>query len=156
MIQLLTTEDVAEALGCAVRKVKYLPIPIVRVGRHRRYDPKDVAAFNARQKTLSALTPLGRKIAEEAPWHKMERNRVYFVATPHHVKIGVAVRVDGRIESLQCGCPYQMSHLGDIAGSYAFEKWLHKLFRRYHERGEWFRLTNEVHVAIVEGCRHAK
>ncbi len=57
MIQLLTTEDVAEALGCAVRKVKYLPIPIVRVGRHRRYDPKDVTKYIEACKCLSTSAP---------------------------------------------------------------------------------------------------
>ena len=42
---LLTIDEVAEQLGVCARTVRTLPIRIVRVGRLRRYDPRDVMKF---------------------------------------------------------------------------------------------------------------
>jgi len=44
-LALLTPKEAADQIRCSVRKIKYLPIPIVRIGRNRLYDPKDVARY---------------------------------------------------------------------------------------------------------------
>jgi hypothetical protein len=60
-MKLWTTKDVAESLGCSERKVKSLPITIVRVGRSRRYDPKDVERYivSCKEVPASARRPEG-------------------------------------------------------------------------------------------------
>lgn len=45
MALLLKPQEVAGQVRCSVRKLKDLPIPIVRIGRNRLYDPKDVARY---------------------------------------------------------------------------------------------------------------
>jgi hypothetical protein len=56
LTKLLDTHAVAELLGCSPRKVKYLPIPIVRIGRSRRYDPRDVERYIAACKEEPVLS----------------------------------------------------------------------------------------------------
>lgn len=60
MADLLTPKEAAEELRCSVRKVKYLPIPIVRLGRNRLYDRKDVARYIEACKCTSTSAPKAR------------------------------------------------------------------------------------------------
>jgi len=57
---LLTAKQVADQLQVSSRKVKYLPIPIVRLGRNRRYDPRDVARYIEACKCISINEPRAR------------------------------------------------------------------------------------------------
>ena len=43
--KLLSTEEVADILGCHPRKVRDLPIPFIRIGRLKRYHPKHLRNY---------------------------------------------------------------------------------------------------------------
>jgi hypothetical protein len=54
MDDLLTLEQVAEKLHCSPRHVRRLKIPIVRIGRIRLYDQRDLKRFVEEHKCLSS------------------------------------------------------------------------------------------------------
>lgn len=43
--KLMTTEEVAKCLGSTTRAVRNFEIPFARIGRLRRYDPRDVKEY---------------------------------------------------------------------------------------------------------------
>lgn len=57
-----------------------------------------------------------------------------------YLKIGLSRsgNLDSRLGSIQTGCPLEMYCLGTIAGGSSLEKLLHKIFKKYHVRREWF------------------
>lgn len=64
---------------------------------------------------------------------------IYFLQADKYVKIGITVNVASRMESLQCGCPYELKLLRTIKGcTAADESWLHMHYKGNHFRGEWF------------------
>lgn len=69
MADLLTPKEAADALRCSVRKIKGLPIPIVRLGRNRLYDRKDIARYIEACKCTSTSAPKvrsgGRNLASK-------------------------------------------------------------------------------------------
>lgn len=59
------------------------------------------------------------------------------------IKIGVAVNVEKRLQSLQVGNPYELTVLVKIdcqsrAKAYETENKLHRIYARKRMRGEWF------------------
>lgn len=73
---------------------------------------------------------------------------VYFIQSGFMgpIKIGVAVNVKRRMESLQAGNPVELKLIAKIpcpsvANAYALENKLHKRFHKKHIRGEWFKPT---------------
>ena len=75
---------------------------------------------------------------------------VYFMGelgakrTPKSVKIGVATSPEIRLKELQTGNPRELKiliTLGPMGSSEAYniEQLLHRKFRRWHMRGEWFK-----------------
>jgi len=63
------------------------------------------------------------------------------------LKIGHVQDSDGakkRLSQLQVGCPVLLKILSVFPGGVEEEKRLHKVFRPYHERGEWFKLVGPV------------
>ena len=63
------------------------------------------------------------------------------------VKIGHAVNVQTRLDTLQCGCPFEMCVeriLETPPGKKeVLEDKLHRKYSTKRERGEWFRLTQQ-------------
>ncbi len=62
-------------------------------------------------------------------------------------KIGVSkVSVEHRLSSLQTGCPFDLEvlHTGYSLGYRSIETLLHNKYRLYNERGEWFKLNNNL------------
>lgn len=91
---------------------------------------------------------------------------VYFLETvgckPAMMKIGKANNIAQRIGELQIGCPFELRLMGSIAcqgeaQAYNIESGAHDAFRPYLARGEWFRLEEEVRLAVhgvlLGGCR---
>jgi len=65
------------------------------------------------------------------------------------VKIGHAASdVIERLTSLQIGNHRKLKVLAEVSGGRRQEAALHIMFSKEHERGEWFRLTKEVHNTI--------
>lgn len=60
-VTLLTIREVADRLRCSTRKVMRLPLPWVKVGASRRYDPSDVEAYLERQKQCPSSDAHGRR-----------------------------------------------------------------------------------------------
>ena len=69
---------------------------------------------------------------------------VYAVQSGEFVKIGVSREPERRLVKLQADCPMEAKLLGVIEGGYKLEKVLHKRFRKYHARGEWFHMQGPV------------
>lgn len=100
---------------------------------------------------------------EEALWNKLRRNtvrhharqdqekRVYFIeADGVAVKIGFTHDVVRRIRVMQIDCPHRLYVIGAMKAGYQIESKLHKKFRRYRIRGEWFNLAPEILEYIRE------
>lgn len=66
---------------------------------------------------------------------------VYFLANPetHAIKIGHATDPRERLHRLQVGCPSTLQLLGVIPGGRTRERALHRAWRHFRLRGEWFR-----------------
>lgn len=82
---------------------------------------------------------------------------VYFIVTngcnPRMLKIGKANDVDSRLHELQCACPFDLELRGKLAckgelHAFEVERDLHKTFKKYRRRGEWFLYNTEVKYAI--------
>ena len=82
-----------------------------------------------------------------------KNNRVYFIQVepPHGpIKIGVTNNVKKRLSSLQAANPYKLKVLYSCEGSYPHEKVLHKFFKKYKKRGEWFHPAEQILGAIKD------
>lgn len=56
------------------------------------------------------------------------------------VKIGIAERPETRLSELQVACPFELwiKNTATPNDAQQVEKYLHRFFRKYHMRGEWF------------------
>lgn len=71
---------------------------------------------------------------------------VYFVnvSKTSQYKIGCTTNLDNRICALQTATPNKLTLIHSIAGGYKTEKYLHKVFKQYQIRNEWFDLPDYV------------
>lgn len=61
------------------------------------------------------------------------------------VKIGIADNAKSRLAYIQCGCPLDVELMAIVpGGGRALEKRLHRVFSKYHMRGEWYRYEGVV------------
>lgn len=78
---------------------------------------------------------------------------VYFVqAGPAgFIKIGVTVDIGARLNSIQVGCPDEVTLLGGIYDrrAYRIERALHDRFDEHRHRGEWFRPSPDLLAFIA-------
>ena len=108
---------------------------------------------------IAATTPTGRQlgIPQElgpdgcvlAAWpaEVVRGHRVYFVRAGDPdaagfapVKIGFTTDVAQRVRQLQTGSAAPLRVLEQVIGTPAIETFFHRVLRRRHIRGEWFRL----------------
>lgn len=75
---------------------------------------------------------------------------VYFVRAgrTHSVKIGWAIDPERRVEALQTGSCHKLHLIGFAPGEPADETDWHYRYAHLRERGEWFRLGNDLRHAI--------
>lgn len=64
---------------------------------------------------------------------------VYFIEMGDFIKIGWSAWPPTRRENLQTANPYDLVMLGAFPGTPDNEQSLHRMFARFHRRGEWFR-----------------
>ena len=71
---------------------------------------------------------------------------IYFIKSESgHVKIGFSENdVNGRLKSLQCGCPFRLSVMKIIDGDRTQEGLIQKKFKKARCQGEWFAITEEL------------
>jgi len=68
-------------------------------------------------------------------------------------KIGVSANLSGRIGMLQEGHPYEIKILAvSFGGGYEFETELHRKYRPWRVRGEWF--SEEVLPYVLEDVKN--
>ncbi len=75
---------------------------------------------------------------------------VYFIDTEdgRYVKIGLTRRLTVRLSTIQIGHPGRLTVRGCLVGDRAKERQLHQEFATSHVRGEWFKRTPELDLAI--------
>jgi hypothetical protein len=82
----------------------------------------------------------------------ISKSVVYFI-TPIHsrrVKIGVTTNVEKRLKALQTGHHAKLAVLLIIPGDSIAERSLHNRFKKDHELGEWFVLSDAIKAFIIE------
>lgn len=78
---------------------------------------------------------------------------IYFIYAEQveRVKIGFTrTSVEKRLSELQCGSPVPLTLLAIIGGTVKHEQELHRLFKRFHVRGEWFEYHDEIKAFIAQ------
>lgn len=85
---------------------------------------------------------------------------VYVIGSQDNpVKIGHANRVEKRLTSLQMGNPDDLRILGKVVVPWdlaaPIEKETHHVLRHYHRRGEWFNVSAETALKVIEGVKSA-
>lgn len=75
--------------------------------------------------------------------------RCYFIQSGEFVKIGYSDKcIKKRLSSLQISSPFELILLAVIDSRQYTEKQLHSMFSKYHVRGEWFQLSDEIKTFI--------
>lgn len=75
---------------------------------------------------------------------------IYFIRDGDNVKIGYTSRKpQERLKQLQTGNPTKLKLIGSMRGTQKKEAELHRMFKNYHVRGEWFVLSSEIERYIV-------
>lgn len=80
---------------------------------------------------------------------------VYLIASGRNIiKVGKADNVRKRVRGLQTASPFEMQIFHTIECSIehvgALEKLIHKRLKRYHLRGEWFRVERPLAITIAQ------
>ena len=67
-------------------------------------------------------------------------NKVYLIHAEdtNRYKIGTTQNVDDRINAMKTGCPHELRLVKSINGGIGTEKHMHKKFKKYRKKGEWF------------------
>ena len=85
---------------------------------------------------------------------KSKKQQIYFIQADNgDIKIGITLNPKNRLRALQTHCPLKLKTLKLIDGDYILEKKIHKLFKDFRIRGEWFlpcrKLINLIHSKIT-------
>lgn len=78
-------------------------------------------------------------------------NWIYFLqAESGPVKIGIARSPKDRLRQVQTHTHEEVRLIGVMPGNFKIERELHKRFRAFHIRGEWFNFSEEIQKLIAE------
>lgn len=72
----------------------------------------------------------------------------------YKVKIGFTTDYQTRLKALQTGSPNVLEMVLVLKGGTAYEKVLHKKFKKYNFRGEWFTYCEEIRDFIKENLKN--
>jgi hypothetical protein len=88
------------------------------------------------------------------------KSYIYFIQAGKSgpIKIGKANNIQQRLATFQTAHVDTLQLLGQIdckseADAFIVEKTLHRKFKKYHIRGEWFEDTPQVRAAIHRGAK---
>jgi len=79
--------------------------------------------------------------------------QVYFIRARcegNPIKIGYSINPKARIKALQTASPVKLRLLKTIPGNRQIERALHRKFKKYRLRGEWFKGSKELLQYIKE------
>lgn len=74
---------------------------------------------------------------------------IYFILSGDCVKIGRAASVTQRLGELQTAHHQPLQLVGYVIGAESLERELHAKFWHLHERGEWFRINDDLSAFIA-------
>lgn len=137
---LVDEKEAARRLGISPRHLrKYKDkIPIVRFGRRKLYDPKDLKAFQ-RQKAREWTDQVPPKFL-----HNSIGGIVYFIDCEAYTKIGfTAYPLLRRFKQWRNGNPFDLKLFALLPGTSALEQALHKQFSHCRIQREWFALGDD-------------
>ena len=77
---------------------------------------------------------------------------IYFIRQDNLVKVGYTRNFEQRLSALRVSMPYTPHILGKISATRKHEKDLHKFWREYRVRGEWFKLPSHIIRSIEMVC----
>jgi hypothetical protein len=80
----------------------------------------------------------------------VRENRLYFIAAPGRIKIGITVDVKRRLSEIGKHLAEEIELLGHVAGSYGFEKHLHSLLAEHAIGREWFKDCDDVRNVMTQ------
>src|SRR4051812_5494912 len=80
----------------------------------------------------------------------MVAGKVYFVSAPGRIKIGYTRHPERRLSGLQTTDMEQLTILGVVPGTRAFEKMLHVRAEPHRLRGEWFADCEAVRAIVSD------
>lgn len=80
---------------------------------------------------------------------------VYLIASGRDIiKVGKAIDVRKRVRGLQTASPFHMQiiHTIEVSAKHvlALERLIHKRLKRYHMRGEWFKVERDTAIGIAQ------
>lgn len=77
---------------------------------------------------------------------------VYFIEVEGYVKIGQSFDVRRRFRNISISTPFEPKLLGYIKATGTTEMTLHENLGHLRQRGEWFRLTDDLRKLIDDHC----
>lgn len=118
------------------------------------------APYMYRRFGIPTKTPTSASEVVPEPPPKVRRQKgksyIYFARSGNAVKIGISCAPTKRLKSMATGNHGEMKLLGIIPGNRAREVAMHKKFKKYRIKGEWFHLVPEItkYVAGVKKRRN--
>lgn len=76
----------------------------------------------------------------------------YVIRSGPFVKIGATANVENRVRELRIDNPHEVEAIAVLAGGRTVEGSLHRRFKAYRHRHEWFRIEGELADWIERGC----
>ena len=92
----------------------------------------------------------GEHIDEAIDWSVANGSMVYFIVRGDEVKVGTTRNLTKRFAELQTGSPDNYLLFGTMPGNKVIERMLHKKWKPYHIRGEWFTFSNEIRRFAIQ------
>jgi hypothetical protein len=75
---------------------------------------------------------------------------VYAIKAGDHIKIGTTRNLDNRLKTLQTGQATRLMLVGSCPGDSRMERSLHRQFAEFRVSGEWFKLTAQAELQLLE------
>ena len=149
--RLLTLDDVAERCRVSKRTLQDVldkhPLEYVIVGKRKRFTENQYETLKSVIEEFqdSRNHPLMRLRWELREQAEPNIGYVYFIAAgTRAIKIGWAKNPEWRLSNLQVANFEELSLIAACYGSSGLERAVHKKFRSYHIRGEWFRYRKPI------------
>jgi hypothetical protein len=147
----LTLKDAAERYGLTVATLRAEHqrgrLTIYKIGKRFYTSPESI-------KNLAELAPRPMPLNGQALSDLMFcPSGIYVVGFAGFVKIGWSSLLEKRIAEIQQGVPLELTLHACLEGGQPDERLLHRRFRKYRTRGEWFRHEGELAEWIKRGCQ---
>jgi hypothetical protein len=103
------------------------------------------------------FTTRGSVEALDRAWHGRknvahEGSGIYVIGFDQYIKIGWSESLADRLRHLQLALPVKIKVYASFSCAKVNERILHRRFRKYRTRGEWFRIEGDVAEWLKRGC----